>query len=115
MTGDCAVEGCLEAPTKRHLCPRHYTSDLRARHKAGEWVRPRHVLSNTPGETGSDQETKVAYLGSLTLGELNAYCTGVLSRASICGDPDEVEEWRLLLTNLGTALVMDEGRRPASV
>jgi hypothetical protein len=45
----------------------------------------------------SGQPEKVAYLYSLTRGELGAYCTGVLSRAALTGTATEVRSWQRLL------------------
>jgi hypothetical protein len=68
------------------MCRRHY----------GRWVyrqRKAHGPLRAPRP-----DDKVAYLASLTEGELAAYCAGVLSRASIVpGDPEEIAGWMELV------------------
>jgi hypothetical protein len=55
------------------------------------WAQPGHRAGETERP---DPTEKIAYLSSLTEGELAAFCTGVLSRASVVpGDPTEVEQW----------------------
>jgi hypothetical protein len=76
------------------MCMQCYARWRRAQpgHRVGEPERP-------------DPTEKIAYLSSLTEGELAAYCTGVLSRASVVpGDPEEVEQWMELVRLTGRRL-----------
>lgn len=51
-----------------------------------------------PYQDRPDPADKIAYLSSLTEGELGAYCAGVLSRASVVpGDPEEIQQWMELV------------------
>lgn len=70
---------CGKPVKARGLCSREY----------GQWLRNRLIEVAAP-----EPEDKVAYLASLTPGELAAYCTGVLSRASVDrNDDEEIAGW----------------------
>jgi hypothetical protein len=56
------------------------------------WALPGHRVGEAAERP--DPSEKIAYLSSLTEGELAAFCSGVLSRAAVVpGDPTEVAEW----------------------
>ena len=64
-------------------------------HRVGE---PGHRVR---APQGPDPADKLAYLSSLSRPELAAYCTGVLSRASVSsGDPDELAAWMDLVRGI---------------
>lgn len=83
----CSEDDCPNRVIARGKCKMHYERwrcSLPGR-RVGATDRP-------------EVADKIAYLGSLTFGELAAYCSGVLARASIAGgDPDEIATWTELV------------------
>lgn len=83
----CSEDGCQNRIIARGKCKKHY--------ERWRCSLPGHRVGVPDRPEVAD---KIAYLGSLTFGELAAYCSGVLARASIAGgDPDEIATWTELV------------------
>lgn len=81
----CSEDDCGNRIVARGWCRKHYERWRVEQFGFEEPTRP-------------DPNNRIAFLSSLSFGELHAYCAGVLSRASIAGgDPDELATWTELV------------------
>lgn len=77
----CFADDCGNRIVAREMCRKHYERWRVEQFGFEQSARP-------------DPNDKIAFLSTLSFGELHAYCAGVLSRASIAGgDPDEIATW----------------------